>query len=84
MGEWRLGPVSKAPAHSSLLGRVTHTVLFLDQLHQLMKDFFQSPVGSRGQSRRGGDRGLAIRGGEAGAEVIRQATMTDGCQEQGL
>lgn len=59
-GGW--GQSSLPPPGSSLLGLVTHTVLLLDQLHQLMKDFFQSPVGSRGQRRRGGGQGHASRG----------------------
>lgn len=49
MGKWRLGPVPVTPTIAGPLpGPVTYTVLFLDQLHQLVQDLLQGPAGSQG------------------------------------
>lgn len=57
-GKWELGPVSTAPVTAGPLpGPVTHTILFLDQLHQLVEDLLHGPAGNQGSEQEG--RGLS-------------------------
>lgn len=66
-----LGPVPVAPATvGPSQGPGTHTILFLDQLHQLMEDFLQGPVGSQGSEQEGRGRGRGT--GGAGSDLSRR------------
>lgn len=52
VGKWGLGHVPNVSAtagHPPPPGLFTHTVFFLDQLHQLVEDLLQGPEGSEGR-----------------------------------